>query len=99
MYSAEQKGKEAKGTDARERANLFSIAAHGAFLPNVWRAAPCHPPPDPLYGLLLCEVLPIMPAEAGGEGVNGASASHAASPARTRGEVPELRRRLYVRPG
>jgi hypothetical protein len=76
VYSAEQKGKEAKGTDARERANLFSIAAHGAFLPNVWRAAPCHPPPDPLYGLLLCEVLPSMPAEAGGEEVNGMPERH-----------------------
>jgi len=63
------------------------------------RAAPRHPPPNLLYGLLLCEVLPGVPREAGGEGVNGASTSHAATPARIRGEMPSMRRRPRLHPG
>src|ERR1039457_1333223 len=58
-----------RGSDARDPASsLFSIAAHGASLPNLWRGPQRRPLPNPLRRILLREMLSSVSPEARGEG-------------------------------
>jgi hypothetical protein len=80
------------GNDARARTStLLSVAASVDPLPDVRRTPWCLSHPNAPHRCLLREMLPGMQPEVRGEGMSGASASHATPPARPGGEVPTLR--------